>query len=69
MVLAGLLITGLALRLHDLGVGLWYDEIMAMVDYVRLPLGQILTTYDSQNQHMLFSVLARLSVDLFGDSG
>ncbi|HTG84625.1 MAG TPA: glycosyltransferase family 39 protein, partial [Gemmatimonadales bacterium] len=69
MVLAGLLIIGLALRLHDLGVGLWFDEIQTMVDYVRLPLGQILTTYDSQNQHMLYSVLARLSVDLFGDSG
>ena len=69
MVLAGLLIIGLALRLHDLGVGLWFDEIQTMVDYVRLPLGQILSTYDSQNQHMLYSVLARLSVDLFGDSG
>jgi len=69
MMLAGLLIIGLALRLHDLGVGLWFDEIQTMVDYVRLPLGQILSTYDSQNQHMLYSVLARLSVDLFGDSG
>src|SRR5215813_7568292 len=69
MILAGLLVAGLALRLHDLGVGLWFDEIQTMVDYVRLPLGQILTTYDSQNQHMLYSVLARLSVDLFGDSG
>ena len=69
VVLAGLLIVGLALRLHDLGIGLWFDEIQTLVDYVRLPLGQILTTYDSQNQHLLYSVLARLSVDLFGDSG
>ena len=27
MVLAGLLVAGLALRLYDLGVGFWFDEI------------------------------------------
>ncbi len=62
------LATALGLRLYHLGDGLWFDEIQTLVDYVRLPLAQLLTTYDSQNQHMLYSVLARLSVLTFGES-
>ncbi|MCC6407407.1 MAG: glycosyltransferase family 39 protein, partial [Planctomycetes bacterium] len=35
--------------------------------YARRPLGQVLTTFDSQNQHLLYSVLARISCVTFGD--
>ncbi len=64
----GFVAVGVLLRLTDLGTGLWYDEIETLVNYVRLPLGQILTTYDSQNNHLLYSVLARLSFLSFGES-
>ena len=63
----GLVALGLALRLPHLGAGLWYDEIRTLVEYGREPIGTILTTYDSQNQHLFYSVLARLSLGLFGD--
>jgi len=68
---AGLvLLLGLALlvRLHRLGEGLWYDEIETLVGHVRLPLADLLTTYESKNQHPLFSLLAHLSITGFGES-
>jgi hypothetical protein len=66
--LAAILLVGLLLRLYRLPNGLWFDEIQTLVDYVRLPMGQILTTYDSQNQHLLYTILARLSVSVLGES-
>jgi len=63
----GLLVLATALRLHALEVGPWYDEIDTWVHYARRPLGEILTTFDSQNQHLLYSVSARLSILLLGD--
>ena len=57
----------IALRLHELGAGLWYDEIVTYVKYVKMPMGDLLTTYDSENQHFLFSEMAHLCFLLFGD--
>jgi len=68
ILLSILLTVALGLRLYDLGDGLWFDEIQTLVDYVRLPLGQILATFDSQNQHMLYTLLARISFAGFGES-
>ncbi len=64
----GLVVVAIFVRIPGLDAGLWYDEIDTLVSYVRLPLGEILTTFDSKNQHMLFSVLARGAVVLFGES-
>ncbi|MGH7657955.1 MAG: glycosyltransferase family 39 protein, partial [Gemmatimonadales bacterium] len=64
----GFILAGALLRLTDLGTGLWYDEIETLVNYVRLPLGQIVTTYDSQNNHLFYSILARISFLIFGES-
>ncbi|MBI5433514.1 MAG: glycosyltransferase family 39 protein [Planctomycetes bacterium] len=62
-----LLALAAALRFHDLSNQLWFDEIDTLVHYARRPLGQVLTTFDSQNQHLLYSVLARISCVAFGD--
>ena len=67
-VMVALLLLGAALRLHRLGEGLWFDEIQTLVDYVRLPLGRIVTTFDSQNQHLLYTISARFSVAALGES-
>jgi len=56
------------LRLHGLNQGMWFDEVETLVKYARLPIGQIITTFDSQNQHMLYSILARASIVVFGES-
>lgn len=64
----GIVVVGLALRVPRLGEGLWFDEIQTLVTYVRLPFAGILTTFDSQNQHILYSLAARLAVVLLGES-
>ena len=63
------LITLLALVLRTIGLdgGLWYDEIRTLTVSVRLPLYKILTEFPSNNQHTLFSLLAHLSVGVFGE--
>jgi len=66
--LAGLTLGALAMRLVALDQQLWYDEMLLAVRWAPLRLWEIVTTYSSQNQHMLYSVLARISLDLFGES-
>lgn len=58
---AALVLLALALRLIRLGQGLWYDEIVTWVEYVRLPFGALITTYTAQNNHLLYSLSARLA--------
>jgi mannosyltransferase len=67
--LGALLALGLGLRLAHLGNGLWFDEVQTLVEYVRSPLTRIVSDYHSTNQHPLYSVLARLSILLLGESG
>lgn len=59
---------GLALRLWKLDSGLWIDEVMSLVNYIRPPLGESFTSFPSQNQHMLYSLLGHLSTALLGES-
>ncbi len=66
--LAAILVVALALRLHALGAGLWLDEILTHVNYARLPFVSILSTYASENQHFLFSLMAHASYLLFGET-
>lgn len=66
--LAGCLLLALALRLYHLNSGLWLDEILTDVLFVRQPLGVLLTTFESENQHFLYSILAHFSYQLFGAS-
>jgi mannosyltransferase len=63
-----ILFISLALRIYGLNKGLWLDEILTFENYVKSPLGKIVTTYDSQNQHFLYSILAHISIILFGES-
>ena len=67
MWVASLTVLGAALRIIGLNSGLWLDEIMFLVNTVRHPLAQIITVFPSDTQHPLYSILARLSVDLFGE--
>ena len=64
-----LLCIAFALRLYRLDGGLWFDEIQSYLAYGPMSFGEIVTTYDSQNQHLLYSLLGRASLAVFGDSG
>jgi uncharacterized membrane protein len=61
------IILGAILRIVGLDRGLWWDEIYFLVVSVRKPLTEIVTTFPGDNQHPLYSVLARLSVMTFGE--
>lgn len=67
-VVVAILLVGIVLRVHGLDQGLWYDEITAYVKYVRMPIGTLLTTYDSENQHFLYTLFAHTCIAWFGDS-
>ena len=59
---------GAVLRWVGVGRDLWLDEVFTLVGFVRLPLAELLTDYSHDNQHLLFSLAAHLSVGLFGES-
>lgn len=66
--LVALLAVSLLVRLYELGAGLWLDEILTHVKYARLSYGEIVTTFDSENQHFLFTLLTHTSYLIFGES-
>ena len=66
--LAGILLVAAALRLNGLGAEPWYDEIWTHLRCTSLSFGDLAGTYDSQNHHIFYSLLAKLSLDVFGDS-
>lgn len=68
VILIALSIVALSLRLWHLNSDLWYDELISLLDYFRPPLGQIVTSFASQNQHMFYSILAHGSIAVFGES-
>src|SRR5450755_2633515 len=65
--LAGLMAVAAILRVIGLNRDLWLDEFYALMLTVRRPLAEILTLFPGDNQHMLYSALARISVVVFGE--
>lgn len=63
-----LTIVGAALRFHHLNSGLWYDEIKTVLISIRLPLIQLVTHFPDNNDHLFYSLMAKLSTMLFGES-
>ena len=68
VILVGTIGLAAALRAYSLDTGLWYDEILMHVQESSKSYGEIFTTYDSKNQHFLYTLLARLAMDCFGDT-
>jgi hypothetical protein len=58
----------LVLRVIGLNSGLWFDEIVTLVESARLPLTRILTDFPGVNAHPFYSVLAHVSIAALGDS-
>ncbi len=65
--LAVIVVLGAALRIHTLDSALWYDELVTLTDSVRAPFVVLLTQFPSNNNHVLYSVLARAAILVFGD--
>jgi len=66
--LGSLMLLGLGLRLWSLDSGLWLDEIFMLLDYGRAGLGEVATSFPTQNQHMLYSLLIHIPLSLWGES-
>jgi len=65
--LAVLMVVAAVLRAIGLDRDLWLDEFYTLLQTVRRPLGEILTLFPGDNQHMFYSVLARISVVALGE--
>lgn len=68
VVLSVLSVIALLLRLWHLNSDLWFDELLTLLNFVRLPLGDLVTSLPDQNNHLLFSALSYASVRVFGES-
>jgi len=66
--LTAILVIAVALRAYKLESALWYDEIVTLVEFVRLPVSGIITTLSSTNNHILYSLEAKAVIQLFGES-
>jgi 4-amino-4-deoxy-L-arabinose transferase-like glycosyltransferase len=62
-----ILIASIAPRVANLGNVLLYDEAVTYLYYTESP-GTALTVYDRPNNHLLHSLLAYFSIQLFGNS-
>ncbi len=67
-ILVAILLAASALRFYRLDAGLWLDEMLTYVLYAKMPFGEIISTYQSENQHFLYSLLAHFSFWIFGES-
>lgn len=61
LALAGITTLALALRTIRLDTEPWLDEIEMLVRYVPLDLRQLISTYDSQNHHPLYTIAAHFT--------
>lgn len=66
--LVAVLLVALAARLPGLDGPLWFDEIVTLVESVRLPAWELVASYPRANQHMLYSVLANLTTSVLGET-
>lgn len=66
--LAAILVLALALRLVDLDASLWYDEVFSLGHFIRLPWAELVRDFSSLNNHMFYSLQAKLAVALLGES-
>ena len=68
LIIAGLFALAAGLRLYGLETGIWYDEMLTHVRYMPLTVGQIVSTFDDANNHVLFTIAAKVSISTFGDT-
>lgn len=68
LAVGAVVVAGAALRLMHLDQPIRYDEAVTRLRYVSLPLAEAVSAYDLPNNHVLHTVLARLSVDALGDT-
>ncbi len=66
--LGAILLIAAAARFFRLDASLWYDEVDTLVNFVRLPTRELVTAFDSTNNHMFYSLQAQAAIALFSES-
>lgn len=64
----GLTAVALLLRLIGMNGQLWADEVLSLVRYVRKDLWDLFVHFYSNNQHPLYSLMARVTMNVFGEA-
>lgn len=64
--LALILALATGLRLWNLGAPLWFDEIVTVMEHLRLDWGRMLSSY-SMNYHYLHNLQAKLATQIWGE--
>jgi mannosyltransferase len=67
-ILIAIVAVGVVLRAIGLNSGLWQDEVYALVETIRPSLLRIVSTYPADTHHPLYSVLAHMSIGVFGEA-
>lgn len=65
--LLGVTLLALGLRVLGIGSDLWLDEITPVLDYREVPVSQVIGSYLSSNNHLLYTLLMKLSVASLGE--
>ena len=66
-IFAFLLAVSLALRLYRLNMSFWMDELITVTEFVSKPWLKIITEVPYPNNHILYTLLAKLSMTVFGE--
>lgn len=66
--LSALVVLAIGVRVPALNAQYWLDEMFTVMDFVRPPFVAIVTSFESQNNHPLYSLLANALVSVFGES-
>lgn len=67
LLLVAILVIAAVARWVGSSNALWFDEIVTVQNYVRLPLPEIVTTYNAANNHVMNSALAHMAVQALGE--
>src|SRR5688572_13500816 len=68
LALVWIIALGAALRLMYLNQPMRYDESVTYMYFVRLPWSEALSTYTYPNNHLFHTMLAKISVSVFGNT-
>jgi mannosyltransferase len=65
--LGAITLVGVVLRLWAIGTSLWLDEITPLLNYHDVSAWQVVTNYVSSNNHLLNTLLVKLTTSMFGE--
>jgi len=68
--IAFIAVIAIAIIVRFIGIGssLWADEITTLLEFVRPPVSDLISNFSSLNNHPFYSLAAKASITLFGES-